>query len=108
MKHHDGNNRVTFIWLQNYNKVHFHWLQKKVCIVSKLTKFLDVFENWSSSNFCKYHRKTPALESIVDKTKKPSSAGVFIWNLRNFDEHLWRKPPVAASVYTYSNLRNVT
>ena len=44
-----------------------------------------------SEKFCKLHRKTPVLESLVNK--RCSNLGVFLWNLRNFkntyfEEHL--------------------
>ena len=53
-----------------------------------------------SLKFCKFHRKTPVLESLIYKvaslqgfnfTKKDPYTGVFLWNLRNSEEHLfWR------------------
>ena len=44
----------------------------------------------------KFHRKTPILESLLNTfwrpvLKRDSNTGAFLWNLRNFQEHLfWR------------------
>ena len=53
-----------------------------------------------SWKFCKFHREAPVLESLFYKaanlqacnvTKKDSYTGLFLWNLRNSEEHLfWR------------------
>ena len=51
-----------------------------------------------SEKFHKLHRKTPVLESLFNKVaglipatllKRDAIAGVFMWNLRNFEEHLF-------------------
>ena len=44
-----------------------------------------------------FHRKTPVLESLVIKLKtsnfikKETPTHIFLWNLRNFQEHLYSK-----------------
>ena len=54
-------------------------------------QFEDVLQNGCSKNFLKFHKKTPALESLflklqafspVTLLKRDSNTGVFVWNFK--------------------------
>ena len=66
-----------------------------VKLVFKVQKqsFADVLQNRRSWKYHKFHRKTPVLESLLNKVaspqallKKGSNTSVFLWNLWNFQE----------------------
>ena len=79
--------------------------QKKRVIMRAMTKklqkqsFADILQNRSFEKFRKFRIKTPVLESLFKAwrpatlRRKDSNTGVFLWNLRNFEniffiEHL--------------------
>ena len=95
----------------------FEW--KCAFMTSKLQQqsFVDVLQNRRSLKFCKFHKKAYVLQSLFSKAaglkaailllKRDSKTGAFLWNLRNFQEHLFSENTSGGCFWNYNDMKLV-